>query len=97
MRGMIDVGILLYATPVGLMLDIVGFLLIIRYGHSLFLRVVSGNLPDRQDSNLYLRVDGIDERIESRRRLYSRIGVVAVAVGFGLQVIGSTAAIYLCV
>ena len=90
-------GILLYATPVGLMLDIAGFLLIIRYGHSLFLRIVSGNLPDRQDYNLYLRADGVDERIESRRRLYARIGVVAVAVGFGLQAIGSTSAILLCV
>ena len=54
-----NVGILLYATPVGLMLDIAGFLLIIRYGHSLFLRVMSGDLPDRQDSNLYLRADGV--------------------------------------
>ena len=90
-------GILLYATPVGLILDIAGFLLIIRYGHSLFLRIVSGNLPDRQDYNLYLRADGVDERIESRRRLYARIGVVAVAVGFGLQAIGSTLAILLCV
>ena len=91
-----DVGILLYATPVGLMLDIVGFLLIIRYGHSFFIRVMSRDLPDRQDSNLYLRADGADERIENRRRLYARIGVVAVAVGFGLQAIGSTLAILLC-
>ena len=90
-------GILLYATPVGLILDIAGFLLIIRYGHSLFLRIVSGNLPDTQDYNLYLRADGVDERIERRRRLYARIGVVAVAVGFGLQAIGSTLAILLCV
>ena len=90
-------GILLYATPVGLMLDIVGFLLIIRYGHSLFLRLVSGNLPDRQDYNLYLQAGGVDEQIESRRRLCARIGVVAVAVGFGLQAIGSTLAILLCV
>ena len=89
--------ILLYTAPLGLMLDIAGFLLIIRYGHSLFLRVVSGNLPDRKDNNLYLRGDGVDERFESRLRLYARIGVVAVAVGFGLQVVGSTAAIYLCV
>ena len=97
MRGMMDLAILLYTAPVGLMLDIVGFLLIIRYGHSLFLRVVPGDLPDRQDHNLYLRADGIDEQIESRRRLYARIGVVAVVVGFGLQIIGSTAAIILCV
>ena len=90
-------GILLYLTPVGLMLDIAGVLLIICNGHSLFLRVVSGNLPDRQDHNLYLRADGVDERIGSRRRLYARIGVVAVAVGFGLQAIGSTSAILLCV
>ena len=90
-------GILLYATPVGLMLDIVGFLLIVRYGHSLFLRLVSGNLPDRQDYNLYLQAGGVDEQIESRRRLYARIGVAAVAVGFGLQAIGSTLAILLCV
>ena len=96
---MMDLRILLYMAPVGLMLDIVGFLLIIRYGHSLFLRGVSGtgHLPDRQDYNLYLRADGVDERIESRRRLYARIGVVTVVVGFGLQVIGSTAAIILCV
>ena len=97
MRGIMDVGILLYLTPIGLMLDIVGFLLIIRYGHSLFLRVVSGNLPNRRDSNLYLRVDGVDERTESRRRLYARIGVATVVVGFGLQAVGSTLAILLCV
>ena len=92
-----NVGILLYATPVGLILDIAGFLLIIRYGHSLFLRVVSGSLPDRQDNNLYLRADGVDERSENRRRLYARIGVATVAIGFGLQAVGSTLAILFCV
>ena len=88
-----DVGILLYFTPLGLVLDIVGFILIIRYGHSLFLRVVSGDLPDRQDNNLYLQANGIDERIENRRRLYAYIGVAAIVLGFGLQAVGSTLAL----
>ena len=49
-----------YATPLGLALDVVGFLLVVRYGHSLFLRFGTG-VPDSttgKDGDLYFEVPG---------------------------------------
>ena len=85
--------ILLYTTPLGLLLDIVGFILIIRFGHSLFLRAVSGSSPNRRDYIIYLEVPGNDDRKEGHRRLCAYAGVVAIITGFGLQAIGAMAAL----
>ena len=89
--------ILLYTTPLGLTLDIVGFILLVRYGHSLFMR--SGvDLPvDNigKDGDLYLRHQGADEGHDIRRRFWAHVGVAIVLIGFTLQVVGSIAAICL--
>ena len=91
--------LLLWATPLGLLVDIGGFLLVIRYGHALFFRAGADPAPERLPSGVnYAQVEGFDEddeRHESRRRLWARTGVGAVVFGFGLQIVGSIAAICL--
>ena len=95
--------IVLYAAPLGLMLDIVGFLLVIRYGHSLFIRTGVGppSESDLKDWDMYLQYKGPDTEHGrsqgSRHRFRAHLGVATVITGFGLQIVGSTAAIYLCV
>ena len=89
--------VLLYTIPSGLTLDIVGFLLIIRYGHSLFMRSGSGPPDDSmgKDGDLYFQHEGPDEGQYRRRRVWAYVGVTTVIVGFGLQIVGSMAAIHL--
>ena len=88
---------LLYTIPTGLTLDIVGFLLIIRYGHSLFMRSGSGPADDSmgKDGDLYFRHEGPDDGQDRRRRAWAYVGVTTVIIGFGLQIVGSMAAICL--
>lgn len=89
---------LFYLTPIGLVLDIVGFLMIIRFGHALFIR--SGGRPDHskgKDGDLWFG-DGSNkgESEESKRRRFkANVGVGIVVFGFVLQIIGSLAAIHL--
>ena len=86
--------ILLYTTPLGLALDIAGFLLIIRYGHSLFIRSGVGPPPSKgKDGDLYLRREGPVEGHGDRRRLWAYVGVAIVCVGLVLQGVGPMAAI----
>ena len=87
--------VLPYASPLGLSLDIIGFILIIRYGHSLFIR--SGSRPPDdsigKDGDLYLQHGGPDRGQDRIRRCWARVGVATVITGFGLQIVGSAAAI----
>ena len=88
---------LLYTIPAGLTLDIIGFLLIIRYGHSLFMKSGSGPPDDNmgKDGDLYFQHEGPDAGQDRRRRAWAYVGVTTVTVGFGLQIVGSMAAICL--
>ena len=63
--------ILPYTTPLGLTLDIVGFLLVIRFGHSLFISSGTGPPVGNRDGDLYLQYEGANEGHESRRRLWA--------------------------
>ena len=89
--------VLLYTIPSGLTLDIIGFLLIIRYGHSLFMGSGSGPPDDSmgKDGDFYFRHEGPDKGQDSRRRIWAYVGVTTVIVGFVLQIFGSMAAIFL--
>ena len=89
---------LLYATPLGLGIDIVGFILVVLYGHSLFMR--SGTGPPHneigRDGDLYFQHSGLsDDRGERRRMFKAHLGVGLVVAGFCIQIVGSIAAIYL--
>ena len=88
----------LYATLLGLLLDIAGFLLVIRYGHSLFTRSGTGPPDNRDgsDGDLYLQYDGAIEGHERRRRFWAYMGVALVVVGFLLQAVDSVVAIHQC-
>ena len=96
-RGESVLEALLYTIPLGLTLDIVGFLLIIRYGHSLFIRSGSGPPDDSigKDGDLFLQHRGPDKGQDRLRRFWAYVGVATVIAGFGLQIVGSMAAICL--
>ena len=88
---------LIWATPVGLMLDILGFLLVFLYGHTIFMRVGTGPPPETMPrSSYYWQVSGpYDESADRWTRRKAQIGALAVGIGFGLQIIGAVAAICL--
>ena len=87
---------LVYAIPVGLLLDILGFILVVRYGHALFIHLGIGSPPsDRvKDGDIYIQLRGQGEDADNnRRRQKANAGVVLVVLGFSLQLLGSIAAI----
>ena len=63
------------ATFVGLCLDILGFVLVFKFGHYLFSRRGSKELSEDE---------GLDKR-EKRHRFLAMCGAHLVVVGFGLQ------------
>ncbi len=87
-------GVLVWATVLGLGLDIVGFLLVIKYGHSLFLWA-GAKLPTKQKDDVLYFYGGELERkdVFGRRRLWAKLGVALVAIGFSSQIVGAVAAI----
>ena len=88
--------ILVWAVVLGLGLDIVGFLLVIRYGHSLFLLAGTGPPPpDMADGAIYMQYKGTEKHRDARRRFLAKLGVIVVATGFGFQILGAVAAIQL--
>ena len=90
---------LLYLTPIGLALDIVGFVLVVAYGHNLFMRVVAK--PPRQDDKgfsrrrIYLESAGSDLADARRPVQKAYCGVAIVVLGFVLQIAGATVGILL--
>ena len=88
--------VLVYAVPVGLGLDVVGFILIIRNGHALFIHTGTGAPSPEigKDGDLYLQYTGRGENGNDRQRFWAKAGVVMVA-GFGLQLVGAMAGIWL--
>ena len=88
--------ILVWATVLGLGLDIIGFGFVIRYGHSLFLRTGAGPPPpDLARNSFYFQYKGPDKDPGSRRRFLAKMGVATVAIGFAFQIVGAVAAIHL--
>ena len=83
-----------YLVPIGLMLDIVGFLLVVRYGHALFLHAGSGP-PDNakgKDGDWYAEMLGEDiDAADTRLKRKAKAGVCLVVIGFVLQIVGSLA------
>ena len=84
-----------YLNTTGLVLDLVGFVLVIKFGHDLFLRTITQEEYDKNKhkdpGTLYLISDN-GESIESNRnwRLFAaRMGVGLVASGFTLQIFAS--------
>ena len=87
---------LVYLVPIGLMLDIAGFLLVVRYGHALFLHMGSGPADNAKgkDGDLYFEGAGADvDAADSRRKKKAWTGVWLVVGGFVLQIFGSLASI----
>ena len=88
-------------VPVGLAMDLVGFLSVVRYGHSLFIWAGSGP-PDSgqgKDGDIFLRTaseggSGQASGQTNRHRRFAFAGVAAVTVGFALQIIGAIAALH---
>lgn len=79
--------VLLWLAPAGLVLDIIGFLLVILLGHTLF--VLSGGLvvSQEKDGSVGFRI------LKKWQQNIAWVGVALVMVGFILQGIGSSAAI----
>lgn len=82
--------ILRFGTPAGLGLDVFGFLLVIWFGHSLFIRSVKGSPEgtNGKEDVLYISHGDVDEVRERRRRCLAYTGVVVIVLGFILQGIG---------
>ena len=68
---------------------LIGFALVIRNGHALFIRV--GPDPARRgetnDGDLYL--DGVDDPGYSRRLGFAQVGVGSIIAGFLVQIAGA--------
>jgi hypothetical protein len=85
---------LTYATPLGLLLDIAGFLLVILFGHAIFQRTGSRVPPPsegREGDVFHLVSDGngdVDGNYRTRLRR-AWFGVGLVISGFTLQILGS--------
>ncbi len=84
---------LVYATPFGLALDIVGFWLIIQYGHSFFIKV-SASAPDPEkgkDGDIWVQHGGDEATDTSYMRILRRAqsGVALIFSGFLLQIFGT--------
>ena len=89
--------VLVYAVPAGLGLDVVGFVLVIRNGHALFIYAGTGPpSPEMgKDGDMYLQHSGQEGEGDNRQRSWAMAGVVLVIAGFGLQMVGSMAGIWL--
>ena len=83
---------LIYLTPLGLALDIIGFLIVIEFGHNIFMRFDKEppDPGDGRDGQIHWQSEG-GTNIELRRRAY--VGVCIVVVGFVFQIVGSVAVI----
>ena len=85
---------LLFITPVGLLLDLIGFVLIIRHGHAFFIKLGTGEAPARgRPGNIYLQYEGTETGSKDRQFFWAMTGAVMVVVGFAFQIVGSIVAI----
>ena len=84
------------AIPLGLAMDLFGVLLVIRYGHSLFIRIGETTPEPGQgkDGDLFFTVRGGDSGQNKRHRRLANAGVMVVVAGFAMQLVGSTVSLY---
>ena len=80
------------ATVSGLVLDVVGFVLIFKYGHAYFIWFGSQPPSNRvgRDGDLHVQIPGLDDRIYRRKRRFSIWGLRLVITGFLAQIAGAT-------
>ena len=89
---------LLYLQPFGLSLDIIGFWLVVRFGHALFLRIGT-TLPrpdEGRNGDVYLQIPRDESEGESkpdRRECWANVGVYLVIIGFIAQLIAALASL----
>ena len=79
------------AIPSGLLLDIAGFILILRYGHAFFL-TISSRAPrpeEGSEGSIWLEYGGPPDNGHSHRLIKAKIGAGFIFTGFVLQLIGS--------
>ena len=88
---------LVFLQPIGLFLDIVGFWLVIEYGHVLFLRAGAAPVPDKLDEGTFYfqyQNGGADsDSSDYKRRRRAKAGVYLVLTGFGAQFISAVASL----
>ena len=84
--------------PIGLGLDIIGFSLVLRYGHALFILTGTGPPPTGSewiDGDLYFQVAEGKEATARRRffrpdaRMWAKVGGGLVILGFMMQFVTS--------
>ena len=85
--------------PVGLALDIIGFILVFWFGHAVFIRVETTEFPETVAGNkghLTLTLDSPSAFTQNRRhRRWAYFGAVLVILGFGAQLIASVGDLFL--
>ena len=80
--------------PLGLLLDIIGFALVFRFGHAVFIRVSLGEIDREAVRGNYLTVvpePGYWASVTRNRkqRLWAYAGCYMVGIGFVMQLIDS--------
>ena len=80
------------ATVSGLVLDVIGFVLIFRYGHAYFIWFGSQPPSNKvgRDGDLHLQIPGINDRNYERKRRFAMWGLRLVITGFLAQIAGAT-------
>ena len=85
---------LLFITPVGLLLDLIGFVLIILNGHAFFIKSGTDEAPAKgRPGNIYIQHEGPESGRKDRQFFWAMTGAVMVVVGFTFQIVGSIVAI----
>lgn len=86
-----------YIQLLGLLLDVIGVVLLIKYGHALFIYTGTSSTPPEKVSSgtLYFQYagDASDKGDHSKRLRLARCGVWMVLIGFVFQLIVAVAAI----
>lgn len=85
-----------YLQVLGLLLDIIGVGLLIKYGQALFIYTGTGSVPEKLPSGtMYIRYEGDEsDNGDHRKRLnLARCGIWLVVIGFAAQLIVAIAAL----
>ena len=86
----------LILTPIGLLLDLIGCLVIIQYGNLLNVYFGSGPPPPElgQEGSLYFEIEnGDDVSAVNKKRNFATYGISLITAGFLLQIFGATATV----
>ena len=80
-----------YLQPLGLIIDIIGFILLIRYGHALFIRTGTSPMPPKDwwvGSYYFQRENGEGPSSNDGQFRIAKWGATLVITGFAVQFIG---------